>query len=142
LDAIHGWNKLYGRAGFYQYQCVVPHATAPQALHELLRTTAKSGKASFLAVLKNFGAMSSPGMLSFPAEGVTLSMDFRNEGSATLKLMNELDTIVRSAGGRLYPAKDARMSKDHFLSSYPRWDEFRKWIDPRFSSTFYRRMAD
>ncbi|MFM8569007.1 MAG: FAD-dependent oxidoreductase [Candidatus Kapaibacterium sp.] len=142
LDAIHGWNKLYGSAGFYQYQCVLPYRTASDALHELLRTTAKSGKASFLAVLKNFGARTSPGMLSFPAEGITLSMDFKNEGTPTLRLMDDLDGIVRSAGGRLYPAKDARMSKEHFIHSYPRWDEFRTWIDPKFSSTFYRRMAD
>lgn len=142
LDAIHGWNKLYGKSGFYQYQCVLPYSTAADALHEILNSTAKAGKASFLAVLKNFGAMTSPGMLSFPMEGITLSMDFRNEGNATLQLMNTLDTIVRSASGRLYPAKDARMSKEHFLQSYPRWEEFRAWIDPKFSSTFYRRMVE
>jgi FAD/FMN-containing dehydrogenase len=142
LDSIHGWNKLYGKPGFYQYQCVIPFAAASDAIPELLRTTAQSGKASFLAVLKNFGSIPSPGMLSFPMEGVTLSMDFRNEGSDTLRLMNTLDDVVNAAGGRLYPAKDARMSKSDFLRAYPAWDEFRRYMDPKFSSSFYRRMAD
>ncbi len=141
LDGIEQWNRAYGAQGFFQYQFVVPFESAKSTLHQVLANTAKHGKASFVSVLKNFGSIASPGMLSFPFEGVTLALDFRNEGSSTLKMMNELDAIVEHHGGRLYPAKDARMSASHFRKAYPQWLEFQKYIDPKFSSSFWRRVS-
>ena len=109
LDAIGGWNRLYGRRGLYQYQCVIPAAAGRGAVKELLDRISRSGEGSFLAVIKTFGALASPGLLSFPREGVTLALDFSNRGERTLSLLAGLDEIVRSAG-RLYPAKDGRIS--------------------------------
>ena len=102
--------------------------------------TARSGLGSFLAVLKMFGSVASPGLLSFPQEGVTLALDFPNRGQRLEKLFVELDAIVSEAHGRLYPAKDGRMPGKLFRSGYPRWSEFARYIDPRCSSTFWRRV--
>jgi FAD/FMN-containing dehydrogenase len=142
LDGIRHWNRLYGPAGFYQYQCVVPTPTAREATVQLLDTIARSGSGSFLAVLKRFGSLSSPGMLSFPREGVTLALDFPNKGASLEKLFESLDRIVRSAGGALYPAKDGRMPPDLFRGGYPRWREFSRYVDPACSSSFWRRTTE
>src|SRR5262249_54512595 len=130
LDEIADWNKLYGARGFYQYQCLVPPATARDAIPELLKLIAKSGEASFLAVLKDMGAKPSVGLLSFPAEGTTLALDFPNKGKRTLTLMADLDRIVAEAGGRLYPAKDGRIPANMFQAGFPQWKDFRAHVDP------------
>ena len=139
LDRILMWNRMYGRKGFLQYQCVVPPAAGRPAMREILERIALSGTGSFLAVLKTFGERSSPGMLSFPRSGPTLALDFPNEGKRTFDLLDRLDETVRAAGGRVYPAKDARMSGDNFRAWFPAWTGFRKHIDPAFSSSFWRR---
>jgi hypothetical protein len=142
LDRILYWNRLYGPTGFYQYQCVVPPTGAAAAIAELLDTIALSGLGSFLAVLKRFGSMQSPGMLSFPREGVTLALDFPNKGAAVERLFESLDGIVSGVGGTLYPAKDGRMPGALFRSGYPRWQEFSQYIDPACSSSFWRRTTE
>jgi FAD/FMN-containing dehydrogenase len=141
LDAIEGWNRLYGRHGFYQHQSVVPVGAARDAVAELLRQIAGSGHGSFLAVLKTFGPTTSPGMLSFPMEGCTLALDFRNTGASTLLLLERLDRVVAEAGGRLYPAKDGRVSAAMFRAGYPRLAEFARHVDPGMSSAFWRRVS-
>lgn len=142
LDAVQRWNLVYGRAGFFQYQCVLPPADSPHLVRELLTRIARSKEASFLVVLKTFGAMESPGWMSFPRPGVTLAVDFRNRGEETLRLFRSLDEVVNEAGGALYPAKDARMRGEDFRRAFPRWEEFSKQVDPRFSSSFWRRVTD
>ena len=139
LDGVLHWNRAYGKAGFFQYQFVLP-MQAREALDDVLRAIAASGQGSFLAVLKTFGDKPSPGMLSFPMPGVTLALDFPNRGAQTLALFEQLDTIIDRAGGRLYPAKDARMSAAFFQNSYPGLDDFEPFIDPKFSSDFARRV--
>jgi FAD/FMN-containing dehydrogenase len=140
LDGILHWNRMYGRQGFLQYQCVVPSDSAKESIRALLETIAAAKSGSFLAVLKVFGDRRSPGLLSFPRPGVTLALDFPNQGQRTMDLLNNLDKIVASSGGAVYPAKDARMSGDHFRQYFPRWEEFQRYIDPRFSSSFWRRV--
>jgi FAD/FMN-containing dehydrogenase len=141
LDSIANWNRLYGRKGFWQYQCVVPPQTMKDAIAALLTEIAKSGQGSFLAVLKTCGAPASPGMLSFPMEGATLALDFPNRGAKTLKLFARLDTIVREAGGRLYAAKDGRIPKEMWDAGYPALGQFLPHVDPQFASDFWRRVA-
>jgi FAD/FMN-containing dehydrogenase len=142
LDGIRHWNRLYGPRGFYQYQCVVPGTVGRDATAALLETIAASGLGSFLAVLKLFGSPSSPGMLSFPRHGITLALDFPNRGEPLERLFRKLDEIVQEADGRLYPAKDGRMPGSLFRRGYPRWAEFAKYIDPRTSSSFWRRVTE
>ncbi len=142
LDALLEWNRIYGPKGFYQYQCAIPPEQALPATHELLQTIAASGMGSFLAVLKQFGAPASLGMLSFPTPGVTLALDFPNHGPRLMALMAQLDRIVLKAGGRLYPAKDGRISAEMFKAGYPRWAEFKNYVDPRFSSGQWRRVME
>lgn len=140
LDAVNGWSRIYGKRGFYQYQCVVPFAGGMAAMTEILKAISASGQASFLAVLKTFGDMPSPGLLSFPRPGITLALDFANRGASTLELFDRLDAIVREVRGAWYPAKDARMSPEDFRLSYPELDRFLPQVDPAFTSDFWKRM--
>lgn len=141
LDAVRNWNRVYGGAGFYQYQCVVPPAAADVAIPAMLGEIARSGQGSCLAVLKTFGDKPSPGLLSFPMEGVTLALDFPNRKARTHRLFERLDAIVAEAEGRLYPAKDGRMPQALFRAGYPELERFSTHIDPQFRSDFWRRMT-
>jgi FAD/FMN-containing dehydrogenase len=141
LDGIMNWNRLYGRSGFYQYQCVLPRTVQREALKALLHEIAESGQSSFLAVVKIFGDRSSPGLLSFPLPGTHIALDFPNRGTSTLALFDRLDAIVADAGGRLYPAKDARMPPGLFRGGYPQWIRLNALKDPNVQSDFWRRVA-
>ena len=115
--------------------------TASEPLQLPIDATARSGQGSFLAVLKTFGDLPSPGLLSFPRPGVTLALDFALRGRSTLQLLDRLDAIVLAHGGAVYPAKDARMSPRTFGASFPTWREFAHYVDPCFSSSFWRRVT-
>ena len=141
LDAVHRWNRIYGRRGFFQYQSIIPMESGEQATREMLKKIAASGQASFLAVLKTFGKIAPIGLMSFPRRGVTLALDFPNNGEATRKLFNYLDSIVLEHGGALYPAKDGRMSASIFQKFYPQFNQFEKFRDPLFDSSFWRRVT-
>lgn len=140
LDAISHWNRLYGRAGFQQYQCIIPAQHARIVIRAILQTIANSKLGSFLAVLKTFGDMPSPGLLSFPMHGTTLALDFP-QGSLTEQLFRRLDIMVHEAGGRLYPAKDAHMSSTHFQQAYPAWTTLEALRDPVLLSHFWQRVT-
>ena len=141
LDAMDGWSRIYGKRGFFQYQSVTPEAAGAQPLEEMARAISVSGEASFLAVLKTFGPRISPGLLSFPKAGITLALDFPNRGQSTLRLFDRLDAIVRAAKGRLYPAKDSRMSGEDFRNGYAGLKDFMPQVDPAFCSDFWKRVA-
>ena len=136
LDRVRHWNRLYGKRGFLQFQCVVPGGEHLQALFEACR-----GQASALGVLKKFGGAASPGLCSFPRPGFTLALDFKNNGDETFRLFERLERTAIEAGGAIYPAKDARMSKASFAASFPRLEELEKLRDPAFSSSLWRRCA-
>jgi FAD/FMN-containing dehydrogenase len=140
LDVVPGWNRLYGPRGFLQYQFVVPYDRR-QTVQEILHLIERSRQVCPLAVLKVFGEVLSPGMLSFPRPGVTLAMDFPMQGRPTLKLCDRFDEIVRANGGAVYPAKDARMSPSSYQTYFPNWQEFASFQDPQFSSDFWRRVT-
>lgn len=144
LDGVANWNRIYGSRGFLQYQFVVPFE-ASDTLRRIVERLAKAGAASFLNVLKRFGP-SAPGPLSFPAEGWTLTLDLPAGAADLGALLDETDRMVLEAGGRLYLAKDSRMSPEIFRRTYPRLDEFlavRDRVDPagRFQSDLGRRLG-
>jgi len=139
LDALANWNELYGKRGFIQYQCVIPTAAGLAPVTELLARIREVQ--SFLTVLKRFGSLPSPGMMSFPKEGVTVALDFPVGDRRLMPLLDDLDRLVAKAGGTVYPAKDARMSGESFKRFFPQWEAFARHIDPRFSSSFWRRVA-
>jgi len=131
LDGIAEWNRIYGRAGFIQHQCVVPEAAAEATLGEILSRVAARGDASFLAVLKKLGP--GTGLLSFPMPGYTLALDFPLR-PGLLEFLDDLDRLVVAAGGRLYLAKDSRQSRATFEAGYPdlpKFREIRRAVDPR-----------
>lgn len=140
LDSIRHWNRLYGPKGFYQYQSVVPKSRAEDAIKAMLKTITQSGNSSFITVLKTFGDKLPRGLLSFTRPGVTLAMDFHNRDASTLNLFKRLDAIVQEAGGRIYLAKDARMSQVFFEASYPNVSQFLAFRDPGISSQLSRRL--
>lgn len=121
LDAILGWNKIYGRRGFAQFQCAIPLDQSRAGMRALIETISAAGAGSFLSVLKRFGAQQSP--FSFPMEGYTLSLDFP-VNTQTLALMEKLDKVTLDHGGRFYLAKDSRMSRETFAKSEPRLEQF------------------
>ena len=141
LDSITEWNRMYGPRGFYQYQCVVPLDGAEDVMNEMLRRIGKSGLGSFLLVLKTFGTVVSRGLLSFPRPGATLALDFPNRGERTLALLEQLDGLTREVNGAVYPAKDARMSAAAFQQYFPQWRDFSRYVDPKFTSSFWRRVT-
>jgi FAD/FMN-containing dehydrogenase len=144
LDALSDWNRIYGRRGFVQYQCVLPLGESERGLARLLETIAAAGSGSFLAVLKRLGRPSF-GMLSFPMPGYTLALDFPAT-PANLALLDRLDAITADHGGRIYLTKDARLSPAMLARGYPRLQEFRDLraqygLDRRFSSLLSQRLG-
>jgi FAD/FMN-containing dehydrogenase len=144
LDSISNWNRLYGAKGFLQYQFVIPSESALDGITTVLEKISEKGKGSFLTVLKKFGE-ANENLLSFPESGYTLTLDFKNE-PALFPLLEELDRIVLAHGGRLYLAKDARMSMEVFRASYPNWERFmsiKNKVDPdnRFASLQSNRLG-
>ncbi|MDO9706961.1 FAD-binding oxidoreductase [Paracraurococcus lichenis] len=144
LDAILHWNRMYGRRGFHQFQCVLPFGPGEAALRQLLETIAASGNASFLAVLKVMGRPGR-GLLSFALPGYSLALDIPSRPGVR-ELYAALERITRDAGGRIYLAKDSLLSAEGFWQMYPeaqRFMEIRASVDPqgRLSSDMAKRLA-
>jgi FAD/FMN-containing dehydrogenase len=140
LDKIRLWNRMYGKRGFLQWQCVIPPINKNEAIKTILSKISASQLGSFLVVLKEFGTLPAAGMLSFPMPGTTLALDFANVGERLFSLLRKLDEVVTNFGGRIYPAKDARMSRQTFRASFSEFENFAKYLDPKFSSDFFRRV--
>jgi FAD/FMN-containing dehydrogenase len=141
LDRILQWNRLYGKQGLLQFQCVLPWESDTQGMVQLLQAITASGLGSFLAVIKVFGDAVSPGMMSFPAPGITLALDFPIRREVSFALLDRLADITAGFGGKMYPAKDACMSAAHFQQFYPMWEQWAAYIDPAFSSSFFQRVT-
>ncbi|MGC8481312.1 MAG: FAD-binding protein [Acidimicrobiales bacterium] len=133
LDSVGEWNRLYGSKGFLQYQFVLPFGRE-DAMIEVISRLSRSNFPSFLAVLKRFGP-SSEGFLSFPEPGWTLALDLPAHRRGLAELLDSCDEIVADAGGRIYLAKDSRVSPHLIPTMYPRLDDFRRVaraLDPNF----------
>lgn len=140
LDAVASWNKVYGPRGFFQYQCVIPHEGGEHCLNTIFNTFDTWKVPIYLAVLKHFGPSRSHGMLSFPMEGITVALDLPNTGEAALRAMDACDQIVHANGGRVYLAKDARLSSEMFHRMYPNVERFINYVDPKMSSMMWKRI--
>ncbi|MBB42135.1 MAG: FAD-linked oxidase [Rhodospirillaceae bacterium] len=133
LDRLRNWNRIYGKRGFAQFQCVIPLKNALCGMQELLETISECGASSFLGVLKRLGDQE--GYISFPMKGYTLALDFPITRE-NLELMKRLDQITIKYGGRFYLAKDSRMSSTVFKNSDPRFINLRKFIDENIGHTY------
>ena len=141
LDRVGHWNRIYGKSGFQQFQCLIPTEDSKEAISEMLSIISASGIGLFLCVLKKCGEVPSPGLLSFPAPGVTIAVDVPQSSHLEQKLMSRLNSVVAQVGGRIYPAKDAQMSAQMFQSSYPNWKELEALRDPALKSIFWERVT-
>lgn len=141
LDRIGRWNRLYGPRGLHQHQSVIPPENAFEVIKSLLECTQRNHHGSFLTVLKRFGSLPSPGILSFPRPGFTLTLDFPDKGGVTHRLLEQLDDITIQAGGAVNPYKDRRMSSATFRASFPNWQEIEELRDPALMSDFWRRTV-
>ncbi len=144
LDGVRQWNRIYGRRGFTQYQFVLPKETGAAGMRQIIERIASSQRGSFLAVLKAFGK-ENENYLSFPREGLTLALDFKID-DALFMLLEELDQIVLDLGGRIYLAKDVRMSPLALRRGYPRLEQFlevcrRYGADKQFRSQQSQRLG-
>ncbi|MCU1394595.1 MAG: putative oxidoreductase [Ilumatobacteraceae bacterium] len=131
LDMIGAWNRVYGPHGFVQYQILVPFGRE-HTLRQVIERLASSGAASFVTVLKRFGA-ANPAPLSFPAPGWTLTLDIPAGTHGLATMLHELDHLVLDAGGRHYMAKDSHTTPDAIRRGYPRlaeWQAVRESVDP------------
>ena len=141
LDKVLHWNRLYGKSGLLQFQYAIPWESAREGTIAILGEVAKSGLASFLAVLKAFGDVPSPGLMSFPQPGITLALDFPIKPNVSFPLFARLADMTRDFGGRLYPAKDAAMTAPQFQVFYPQWEQFARFRDPMLTSSFWERVT-
>jgi decaprenylphospho-beta-D-ribofuranose 2-oxidase len=144
LDKIAHWNRGYGRAGFTQYQFVIPFADGLRRMQGILSAVLSAGELPFLNVLKRFGKASG-GVLSFPREGYTFAIDFPIRPN-TVALLKRLDALVLDAGGRVYLGKDSYLDTPTLRAMYPEVDHFletKAKYDPNgvFSSDLARRVG-
>jgi len=143
-DALPNWNRLYGKRGFVEYQCCLPLDYARAGLKEIISAVQaqKSTFPAFFAAVKRM--RTGIGMLSFPIEGYSLLLDFPvREG--LFRFLDKIDDIVIAHGGRVYLAKDGRLSASSFARMYPGredWMKIREAVDPesRFASNMGRRL--
>lgn len=143
LDAVHDWNRLYGRRGMTQHQCVLPKETLPGSARALLEIVARHGAASPLCVIKDCGA-EGRGMLSFPKPGISVALDLPVRDN-TQAVIDEINELVSASGGRIYLTKDSFTRREHFRAMEPRLAAFqevrRRWDpDGRFESALSRRL--
>jgi len=129
-------------ASDHQHQCALPLEGGEAVLRQMLETCHAANHGSFLTVLKRFGAVRSPGIMSFPIEGFTLTLDFPNRGETTHALLDRLDQITLEAGGRVNPYKDSRMKPETFRRGFPLWQTIERLRDPAMMSDFWRRVSD
>jgi FAD/FMN-containing dehydrogenase len=123
LDAIRDWNRVYGRRGFTQYQCVLPYNAGATAYRQLLEIARRADASPYLVVVKDFGETGA-GTLSFPRPGVTFTIDFPVRPGRTQRLVDALNDSVAGHGGSVYLAKDAFTRAEHFSAMEPRLSEF------------------
>jgi FAD/FMN-containing dehydrogenase len=141
LDAVLDWNRGYGSRGLLQFQCALPWDHAKEATIEILKAITASGLASFLAVIKAFGDVPANGMMSFPVPGITLALDFPIKPDRSFPLLDRLASMTLEYGGRMYPAKDARMTAAQYQAFYPQWRDFARFRDPNITSSFWERVT-
>jgi FAD/FMN-containing dehydrogenase len=131
LDVLKQWNRLYGRRGFTQHQCVLPESAGTGAVRDLVELLTRQGAASFLCVIKDCGD-EGEGVLSFPRRGVSIALDMPIREN-TQAIIDALNAFVIKAGGRVYLAKDTFTRAEDFRRMEPRlaaFDAIRRQWDP------------
>ena len=137
LDKIQNWNHIYGKKGFYQFQCLLPVSNFEKAFEEIMNFANRQG--SFLSVLKVMSNQNQNSYLSFPKPGITVAMDFKNESSETTKMITSMYDIVGKYQGRIYLAKDSLLTSEQFHQMYDA-SSFSKYKDKNLNSLMWERL--
>ena len=127
LDKMKNWNNVYGSKGFYQYQFILPEKIGAEGMKIIIDKIRASKFTSYLSTLKYYGEVESPGIISFPIEGYSLTVDFKNN-PGIVSFLRELDQLVIQFGGRVYLAKDAILTAENFRKMYSTVDEYKSVI--------------
>ena len=138
---MNAWNRAYGKRGFIQYQFVVPSEESRETVPRIIAHLREANVASYLAVIKTFGTLPSPGRMSFPMAGTTVALDIPAPNANDLRALDRADAMVADVGGRVYPAKDSRMSAAMYQRFFPQWRDLEAMRDPAISSSFWRRVT-
>jgi FAD/FMN-containing dehydrogenase len=141
LDRFPRWNRLLGSRGLLHLQSVLPQCDAEQLIDALLAECRRAGETPYVGSIKHFGPRPPAGLLSFPRAGFTAAFDFANRGASTHQLLRRLQARVIEAGGAIYPGKDSTLGPDGFRRCFAAWESFAAQVDPRFSSSFWRRVS-
>ena len=136
LDSVGDWNRMYGKKGFFQFQCILPKEKSAKGYKKILKIIQKKSSGSFLAVLKNFG--SGNDYMSFPREGLTLALDFK-ASKTNIAVGRELADIVNDLGGSFYLAKDSILDADQFKQGFDK-EEFLKFRNSKINSVQSNRL--
>lgn len=144
LDRIHYWNKVYGKRGLLQLQCLLPFNAAIAGIHAIKKAIDRYHACAALCVIKIF-KQESLGLLSFPSPGVTIAIDFPNSATHRM-LIKECESIVADCQGKIYLAKDAMLEKEAFQQMYPQHEWFSKvrkkyGIGDQFRSQMSQRLG-
>ena len=141
LDRFPRWNRLLGSRGLLHLQSVLPQCDAEELIDALLAECRRAGETPYVGSIKHFGPRPPAGLLSFPRAGFTAAFDFANRGVSTHQLLRRLQARVIEAGGAIYPGKDSTLGPDGFRRCFTAWESFAAHVDPRFSSSFWRRVS-
>jgi FAD/FMN-containing dehydrogenase len=140
LDVLHFWNRLYGRQGFFQHQSLVPHESVTGFYRELRELLNHHRHPVYLAVIKTFGSLTSPGLLSFPRPGITSALDIPNLGLRSQACLQAMNALTLQHGGRCYAAKDCTLTPEEFRRTQPNLERFNRLRDPGIASDWSRRV--
>lgn len=141
LDSIKSWNNLYGKKGFYQFQCIFPKKNAKKGVEKILENIKNFNQKPLLTILKSHGKETSPGLNTFSMEGTSIALDFQNKGEQTKNFLKKLEEITTNYSGRLYPAKDSIMLAKNYQKYYPNWKFLKNLKDPNLTSLFWKRVC-
>lgn len=145
-NKIPEMNQVYAPQGFLEFEPLLPRKDGTRHLTELLGLCQRSHGQSLLCAVKMHSADDYP--LSFSGDGYSIGIDIQLRGRREQEvhaIAKDIFGYTRACGGKIYLAKDERLTPELFRQMYPRTNEFlqiKRRLDPDsiFSSDMFRRL--